>query len=368
MRIQSPQYLIFALATIVLAAILSKMGIGTLLASNRSNVFLKRCSLQADVHFCSLYQDSLRFDQDCAQRDDARNAGYYLLIHSEADKAVTILEQALMCNDLDVLGYYRLGEAYFRLNELERALHYWRISGGIGPLVGLAEAAMKQGNLEEASFIFGIAARFATENKHEYAFLDRKYGRFLVTYGKTEADAEKARFLLGRTLEINPQDSWARAGLAEFLAKDGNVAAAERLLEEGIVINSASDGFLELALANLYLGNGNWEQAAEYSQRSIAKNPANTWAYLTLGKSHQYQGAYAEALSAFEKAVQSPDPEIRLRAYVLMGDMYSALSDYQSAVTAYSSVVESLPVTGHNAYVEYATNQLERVERLMQEH
>ncbi|KAL5967803.1 Tetratricopeptide repeat protein 37 [Taenia solium] len=75
-------------------------------------------------------------------------------------------------------------------------------------------------------------------------------------------------------------------------------------------------------------------------QRAVRSQPTNPLVWEILGESYMARGSFGIALQSLEKSIQL-DPN-RLMSHILYAQACTALSDYSTALTAYSRVIELL--------------------------
>lgn len=83
-----------------------------------------------------------------------------------------------------------------------------------------------------------------------------------------------------------------------------------------------------------------YEEAKEDFEKAVYINPSNPYALNGLSFVHKYLGDYERALFYIKKAILYMDEEMSHVIYVDMGNLYSLLGDYESALAAYRQYEE----------------------------
>ena len=155
--------------------------------------------------------------------------------------------------------------------------------------------------------------------------------------------------------ENHPDLATALANAADFLFVQGNKTRALSLLEEAIAINA------KYAEGHLFLGNalsqlGRQHDAIDPLRRATELDGKNCEAPYRLGEAYHGMGDYRQAVEAGERATRCKKDYPA--AAVLLGDAYLKLVQLEDARTWYGRAV------GDSRFKDYATHQLEEVNRL----
>lgn len=133
------------------------------------------------------------------------------------------------------------------------------------------------------------------------------YARILASSGRTG----RAREVLGRGLEREPDNRVLATHYATLAVEDGDEAAAQRVLEAAV--SDERVGEVEQQLAHLYRHGGRYTEARALYARLADDEPDNAQWWSGLGLSAERAGDGAAALTAWRRLleVDGIDPELR---------------------------------------------------------
>jgi tetratricopeptide (TPR) repeat protein len=135
-------------------------------------------------------------------------------------------------------------------------------------------------------------------------------------------------------LAVVPADKLARVGLAQALADDGQLPAAEETLQMVLVEkNAPAEAYHRLI--GLYLRDAKYEPALQTADEAMKKFPANMQIVIDMADVYRIKGDHARAVPLYQQALvtQRDEPGIYLRA----GLSYMALGDYAKAEQVFAS-------------------------------
>lgn len=145
---------------------------------------------------------------------------------------------------------------------------------------------------------------------------DAHYWLGVLHYGA--GDAAGAESDLSHAIDLDPQDWRAPARLGEFLVRQGKFPDAATVLQKAVDL-TPDNAIAHRMMAAAAQGLGDFDAAASHLQDAIAVDPTAP-VYNNLGTLRFFQGRYAEAVPAFEKAV-----DLRAGSYLYwanLGDAY----------------------------------------------
>jgi len=166
-------------------------------------------------------------------------------------------------------------------------------------LIGLAKLAVAEGSTEEAIALFDRAA----EANEDETFAANQAITLILASGK---DQEAERRLLD-LLERHPRDAQAAHALARIFAGKGN-------LEEALHYARRADFFVTVPEASETLGwihllRGESEPAVAALRRAVERRPKSTQARYRLGQALAAQGEREKALESFQELIDGDAPE-----------------------------------------------------------
>lgn len=202
-----------------------------------------------------------------------------------------------------------------------------------GPLLGLADAAVKDGRPRDADSWLERATEMAPRSV-EVAIAR---GRFYFMQGqpvKAEA-AYKTAISLDEEAFL-PHLDLADLYLQNLWKPQEAVAAYQTVLRMNPDHAGAHYG-LGVAL----VATGEPDEAITELNASIALEPGNPLPHVALGKLYQSLGEYHKAVAAFSRALDvKPDFAI---VHVYRGDALAATGDVNAAIVAYQAAIEAAP-------------------------
>jgi tetratricopeptide (TPR) repeat protein len=178
---------------------------------------------------------------------------------------------------------------------------------------------------------------------------------------KQGGDLGRARQLLARAVELEPQHVLAHLELAEVLAAAGEHAAAAEAFEASADVSAVPEESLrELYRAAVLWGDqvGDKARARAALERVTAVNPAYEEAFDRLRALYLADGARAELAALLERRLDSvTDPAERVEMEVLRGRTLAEVGDAGTAKRALARALEESPdhVDALEAFAELCT-------------
>jgi eukaryotic-like serine/threonine-protein kinase len=227
-------------------------------------------------------------------------------VPTNLDRSITLLNRAIELDHDYAPAYASLTFAYFEKNRLN-ADPQW----GKQATQSAARALELNTDLADAHLAAGVAAMLAGHNEEaekefrKAADLDPKSSkphRWLGYLFNSTSKPQPAEEELKRALSLNPQDWRANMNLGVLYYKTARYAEAANAWET--VRKLLPDNFIVLNnLAGVYHMMDRDEDSASALQRSLEIHPDAT-TYGNLGTLRFFQGRYADAVPAFEKATE----------------------------------------------------------------
>ncbi|HZS26683.1 MAG TPA: protein kinase [Candidatus Angelobacter sp.] len=222
------------------------------------------------------------------------------------DRSVTLLNRALELDKDYAPAYASLTFAYFEKNRFHADPQWAKQAEQ-----SASRALQLNSDLADSHLAAGVAAMLAgkdgkAENEfRKAASLDPKNGaphRWMGLLFNGMGKSKQAEDELNRAIALNPEDWRARMTLGVLYYKTARYSAAAAEWEK--VTKLTPDNYFALNnLAGVYMMMERDEDAATALQRSLEIKPAAD-NYSNLGTLRFSQARYADAVSAFEKAVK----------------------------------------------------------------
>jgi tetratricopeptide (TPR) repeat protein len=182
------------------------------------------------------------------------------------------------------------------------AMEELRRGGSIDCLLSIAETTFSGGQVENAQRLAALAVETAPSFLRTYYLL----GHILVLSGTGLEDAEYAASIFGSGLQLQPENTDMRTGLAHALVEAGRYEEAWSHLR--IVISKAPDNSTaHLLLGEVYLIQGNWAAAAREYLTCLSLAPDQVWALYGLGRTYVAQERVDDAIAVWQRALRT-DP------------------------------------------------------------
>lgn len=159
--------------------------------------------------------------------------------------------------------------------------------------------------------------------------------------------ADEAIKVLRTAIEKTPADPMLHANLGHALLRSGDKGAATS--EYKLALNLGEDAATRLALASVLLESGKKEEA-QAELKKIASRATNREMLATVGDALARTGAFAECVSAFDKAISiKAAPELHVQRGVCrhqLKDDAGAKNDYDAALKLDKDYAPALYYTG----------------------
>jgi len=195
----------------------------------------------------------------------------------------------------------------------------------------------------------GIFARKRTDNLDAYDYYLRAHESFNVT---KEGD-EKARKMLGKAIDLDPQysDAYALLGYVQYMEMVNQLSRDPHGFDRGIQLEQKSialdnsNASAYAILSEFYTSTRQYDLSIMTVERALALEPNSALAYVALAITLVNSGKPAEAVVAAQKATRL-DPRARDyyasfegMAYVYMGRYQEAIPVLKRALARYPNVI-----------------------------
>lgn len=202
------------------------------------------------------------------------------------------------------------------------------------PRMNLADALLKQGDLEKAIFHFRNAVKINPEDQKAHLLL----GKALNGLGRVD----EAVLHYSEALRIKPEYPEALVQLGNALGSQGNIDEAIRYYTEALRIKPDYEGALNNMGVALMHG-GRLEEAFYYFSEVVRVNPEFVQAYNNMGYILAQQGRTEEAIRNYEKAL-SIKPDF-VQALNNMAVAYTGKGEYDKAIVLFKKIIRLRPTS-----------------------
>ena len=244
--------------------------------------------------------------------------------------------------EIDISCY--LASAYYHQGDYEKSLETYdnvlaldKKNGDIYYLRGVVNLAV--GNQKEAMEDFDKSVSLDSKN----------YDRYINIYQELKGvgDMENAQTYLSKCQELLTDKQQYEKGRILYYMEDynGAVAALEALSEAG-------DNKATLYLGKAYEALGDMNYAASLYETYLTQDETNGEVYNQLGLCKISMGAYEEALSCFQKGIQTGDTSVMQELLFNEASAYEYVADFSTAKTKFSEYLAKYP-KDTNAIREY---------------
>jgi serine/threonine-protein kinase len=172
-------------------------------------------------------------------------------------------------------------------------------------------------------------------------------GRSTLEQATTLDQVSAAVVSFSRAIELDAKFALGYAGLADAYWQHYQLshesAMTRRALDAGLTALGLdpNQADVRVAVANIYLGVGQYEEAAQQLEHALALQPANDNAHRVFAKALVSQGKGDEAIAALQKAIDVRSG--RWLTYYDLGGVYYRLRRLPEAAAAYQRALELLP-------------------------
>ena len=189
--------------------------------------------------------------------------------------------------------------------------------------------------------------RIPTENLTAYDSLLRGLSHFSRL---TKEENAKARKMFERAVELDPEYAFAYGLLGFAYLMDYSIGwhRDPRTLEQvsefarkAISLDDSSS-FAHVLLAEVYITEGQFEQAISHAERALSLNPNNADAYLSMGRTLDSIGRSDEAVEAIKKAMHL-DPHHAAYYNTSLSSAYQNLGQYEEAIASLKEALARNP-------------------------
>lgn len=233
--------------------------------------------------------------------------------------------------------YFNIGNAFYDLGEVEKAVEYYKRATSLDKSLmsanyNLARAYLEQGQLEKGRAILNLLLEKDPENVLVLETLGYSWYK--------DSNREKAKAFYLKALSYNESDQSVLYNLGLIALEDEDVPAAENYLTTLYRINP--DGPVTLRLGEIALEKGEGEKALAYYDQFLKKNSSDIEALNAVIDAYILQKRYIDAVARADQllALLPADKKQDLyfkKAKVLFLEMH----DYNQGMTAMTGALDN---------------------------
>ncbi|MBT1071602.1 tetratricopeptide repeat protein [Pelotalea chapellei] len=149
---------------------------------------------------------------------------------------------------------------------------------------------------------------------------------------KTVNDDESSLIYYKKALALDGCDRYALMGLADLYHKKGQAASAVEHYEKALANGVTLINVLTI-VAKLHWSLGNHEQAKLYFDKTLSRDPDNSYALYGLGNYFRWKCDYRKAIAVWEKILEKNSGTVNLMTRI--GDAYRNLGEFDAAERAF---------------------------------
>jgi tetratricopeptide (TPR) repeat protein len=86
-----------------------------------------------------------------------------------------------------------------------------------------------------------------------------------------------------------------------------------------------------------------WDEALQHFQDAQLDDPENPVGHFNLGEAHYKRKNYEEALTSYEKSLNTQEIDLKQQIYYNLGNTYAQMNKYQEAIQSYIKALEIDP-------------------------
>lgn len=165
---------------------------------------------------------------------------------------------------------------------------------------------------------------------------------WLYLNGRLRTDVREQQELFSKALALDPSFPWGYFGVAHVALRNQDSARALKLYRKAQALWRSENPIGFVALAAVYLRQGENAEASRSLERAIALDPDNGTAWLLMAKAQARMHQHVEALKSASNAVRAePENGEAHKFYRLLLKRHGTPSDFQAAMELCGWLVKS---------------------------
>lgn len=308
----------------------------------------------------SIYKAALNLDP----KNSAAKAELFDLLKNTmpADEVLDFLYKNVQNSPMNADSYYEFAYELHRANKIDDAIVYYIQTikldkTKVDAYINLSQAYRQKENYVEAYNVIQKAKAIAPDNElvnKQYEIVAKEYAANNYLAASNAFQSGNYQKAISEYMKINPPTVDSLIGIAaSYQSLNDNNNAIEYYKKAMNADNSNSD--IPFYIASIYANMNNLEQAKQYADMAISKNPANSKAMELVNyiNAKQTEGLlaravqlydekkYTESIEIFDKVLKiTPD---NATVYYYRAMSFDALNNYQKAIADYKSTLKYAP-------------------------
>ena len=293
------------------------------------------------------------------------------------DEVLAFLYKNVQNSPMDADSYYEFAYELHKANKIDDAIVYYLQTikldnSKIDAYINLSQAYRQKKNYADAYSIIQKAQSLAPDNelvKKQFDIVAKEYAANNYTIASSAFQSGDYQRAISEYMKITPATVDSLIGIAASYQSLKNNEKAIEYYKKAMDLDSKNSD-IPYYIASIYANQNNFEQANQYIQIALTKNPSNTKAkelsdYISakqtegiLAQAIQMydEKKYNEAISLFDKVLKLTPTNATVYYYRAMS--FDALNNYQKAIADYKSTLKYAPdmiIAYYSLGVDYDT-------------
>jgi len=281
------------------------------------------------------------------------NAAVVLQSTAHCDRAIPLYLKAIQENGMYVNAYRSLGDCYHVLGSDNAAIAEYNKAIAVDPrnwflYYQRAAAEVSLGMNGQAQADYNDALRLAPPVRDTYQSIAQNGFNSFSDF----ADAIKA---MDKAIALSPDDPalYQARGDIYLTAKQYTDAYNDYKKAIAVAPYKAAQASINAALASVYAGQGDYDQAFNYMRRAISLQPGNPNLYIQSGNIHRDASRYTDAIGLYNQALHLVNRgTVAEAAHEGLGDSLVARGQVNAGIAEYQQALHLTKDTGVQAGIK----------------
>ena len=323
-------------------------------------------ALKRNNEAISLYKTALNLDP----KNTKIRASLFELLKDTmpAEEVLSFLYKNVQNSPMDANAYYEFAYELHKANKLDDAIVYYQQTikmdkNKTDAYVNLAQVYRQKKNYAEAYRVMQQAQAIAPENefvKKQYEIVAKEYSANNYNIASNAFQSGDYRRAINEYMKINPPTVDSLIGIAASYQSLSDNAHAIEYYKKAMELDNKNDE-IPFYIASIYANNNDFDNAKQYIEISLNKNPSNKQAkelssYINdkmteglLSKAVELYDSkqYNESISLFNDIIKINPSNANVYYYRALA--YDAVNNYKKAIEDYKSTLKYAP----DMYIAY---------------